>query len=134
MRLLQQCPSWSVHAYLRFLGINYTTENIITMQALGYHIPVLVDINKSIVIGNNEEEILYYLAATYSCHQDVEMSTDKVFATYLKFSLQDKLKYIYKSTGKYIDMIKKVIPLGLNFYYISLHQMQDYINDHRSNM
>jgi len=104
------------------------------MHALGYHIPVLIDINKSFILGNNEDEILYYLAATYSCHQDVEMSTDKVFATYLKSTLQDKLKLIHKLSNIYIDMIKRVLPWGINYYYIFLYQMQDFIYEYRSNM
>ncbi len=43
MRLLQLSPSWAQHAYLRFSGRLYVSENCVANVALGQQLPLLVD-------------------------------------------------------------------------------------------
>ena len=110
MRLIQQTPAWSMHAYIRILGLEYSTENTMAFKALGLQLPIVVDE----VQTKTEMLAMNYLSKRYG-NISTDMSMETVFAAYLRQSLMlpfQQLKRIHKSEEKELF---RVLPIGLNF-------------------
>jgi hypothetical protein len=108
MRVVQQLPAWSLHAYMRFLGLEYSSENSVTYQALGLPLPVIVDA----VNVKNDTLAMTYLSKVYG-NVESEMSSDTVFAVYLKQSLVGALRQIEKHRGTATKNVFRTMPAGL---------------------
>lgn len=126
MRLIQQSPAWSLHAYIRFLGIEYTTENTLAFKALGLQLPLLVDN----VNAKTELLAMHYLSKCYG-NVPSEISPEVLFSAYLRQSLVtplQQLKQIYRLVNK---DIYRVMPVGLNFAYSAMEDIRDFICGNR---
>jgi hypothetical protein len=121
MRLVQQTPAWSLHAYLRFLGIAYTTENTVAFKALGQQLPVLVDK----VHSKTETLAMNYLCREYG-NITSSMSTETVFSAYLKQSLVVPFQQL-KRIGKIEEKeLSRVLPFGLNIAVNAMSEVRDF--------
>lgn len=129
MLVIQQLPAWSIHAYLRFLGINYLSENTLNYYALGEALPILID--GTIIKNNINDNALYYLNSLYSCQNNIEMSTDKVFSIYIQQSLIKTLTLLKDKNNLQRDLFKEKLPFGFNHWILLLINIQEYFNMNR---
>ena len=121
MRLIQQTPAWALHAYLRFLGLDYTTENTVTFNALGLRLPIIVDT----VHAKTEVLAMNYLSRRFG-NVTTEMSSDAVFAAYLRQSLIVTYQQIKRINGDEHREMLRVLPLGLNVAVGVLQDVQEF--------
>ena len=121
MRLIQQEPAWILHAYLRFLNVDYHTENTIGSKSLGLQLPIIVDK----VTTRTESLALSYLSSRYS-DSVTEMSADAVFSAYLKQALDIPLQQLRRD-GK-IDKknLFRVLPMGLNVAFSLMDDVHEF--------
>lgn len=112
VRLIQQEPAWALHAYLRFLNVDYHSENTFASKALGLQLPIIVDSATT----KTESLALSYLSSRYS-QTTAEMSADAVFSAYLKQALAVPFQQLRRN-GR-IDKKNqfRVVPIGLNVAY-----------------
>jgi hypothetical protein len=108
MRLIQQFPAWTLHAYLRILGVAYRTENsVAALKAMGLPLPVIVDCD-----GKHTELLaLDHLTRRYS-GSATEMTTEAVFSAYLRQSLVVPFTQL-KKLSKYEEaVLLNTLPFG----------------------
>jgi len=126
LRILEQTPAWTLHAYLRILGLNYNTERLLSFTALGQRLPLLVDGFEA----KSEEVALRYLLLRYG-NTSAEMSTEAVFSCYLKQSLVAPYAQIKRVVGAQKDDCRRSLPFGLNLAVCFLLDLQEFFASSR---
>ena len=112
MRLIQHVPAWHIHAYLRFLGLGYTSEYVPSTVALGFELPVLVDGSSVTSCGS----IMDYLLAGYgSGSVSTPVSADAVACTYLKVKLLSGFEQYKRTSGFEDKSLNATLPVGMNW-------------------
>ena len=126
MRLIQQNPAWTLHAYLRFLELDYTTENCVGYNALGVQLPLIVDK----VYTKSEDLALNYLTKTYGGDM-FELSANTMFSAFLKQSLVIPLDQIKRINGTENKNMFRAMPLGLNVAFSVMHDVREFVGGNR---
>lgn len=121
MRLIQQEPAWALHAYLRFLNIDYHTENTFASKALGLQLPIIVDN----VTTRTESLALSYLSSRYST-ATTEMSADAVFSAYLKQALVIPFQQLRRNGRTDKKHLFRVLPIGLNVAFSVMDDIHEF--------
>lgn len=121
MRLIQQTPAWSLHAYIRILGVEYATENSVAFKALGLQLPIVVDKN----IAKTEALALNYLAKRFG-NVTTEMSTEAVFSAYLRQSLVVPFAQLKRLCKTEEEELFRSLPVGLNFAVNIMSDIRDF--------
>lgn len=119
MRLIQQSPAWSLHAYLRFLNIEYATENALTDRALGFKLPLIVD---GINIQSFQWAANYYIT---------EISADTLLAEFLERSLTQTHKKFKELAGTKIKEQWKALPLVVYLFSTIGEKAQRFLDTNR---
>ena len=133
MRLIQQRPAWSLHIYMRFIGMEYISENSPSKSALGRMLPIIVD-DTSIKHEREALEMLQLiknssLALSQTSRHDVLVDT--IVSNYLRSTILATYSQLIRLYGKQKDNYKKFSPIGLGFIYSGILDMQNFFNFER---
>lgn len=125
MRLIQQKPSWALHAFLRFNDLRYASEYTPSFSALGRNLPIIVT-GKAVV---SEEESMTYLSEQL-CNDgtDHKLSLDGILAKFFKSSIVACFNQIVRYNGDYRDVVFKSSPVGLNVVFAGVLDIQNALN------
>lgn len=133
MRLIQQRPSWSLHIYMRFIGIDYISENSPSKSALGRMLPILID-DTTIKHEREALEMLQIiksnsLNSNYSSRHDILVDT--IVSNYLRSTILATYSQLMRLYGQQKDNYKKFSPVGLGFIYSGILDLQNFFNFER---
>lgn len=126
MRLIQQSPAWTLHAYLRILGIAYTAENSVSAKALGVALPVVVDCNHA----RSELLALTHLEKQYS-GSGAAMTAVTMLCAYLQQSLVLPFMQLKKVSKTEETDLFHALPSGLNLATSVMSYFRDYFDGGR---
>jgi hypothetical protein len=107
-RLIQQKPSWTLHAFLRFSDLKYVSEFTPSLTAIGRVLPVLI-------AGTNvtsETESLSYLAETVNGAHSFDL--DSILAKSLRYTLVEAFDQFTRESGDEKTRVFASAPVGLN--------------------
>lgn len=117
MRLIQQAPAWQVHALLRILDIEYTSEFAPSSSALGMPLPVLVH---DLTVVSTESDIVRYLWALFAAivkQKSIETGSidqEEIAAAFVQKRLIEPLGSYKLLRGVEQKLQFKTLPLGMN--------------------
>ncbi len=124
MRLIQQKPAFSLHAFLRFSDLKYTSEYIPASTSLGRQLPLIV---KETLVSSEDE----IFASTEDDKRSNAYSCDAVLSSALKKNVVDVLHQMARKNGDDKENIFKATPLGLSFVYCRHLDAQSAVNSDR---
>lgn len=107
VRLLQYRPAWSLHATLRALKVQYTTENVPESSALGKKLPILI--HGSHVLP--EKEVWNYIREIHPESKLISNSLDDgdafLWRDFIELNLVTTFTLLKKVNGEAVDEERK---------------------------
>lgn len=124
MRIIQQKPCWSVHAFLRFNDLRYISESTPAFNALGRDLPVIID-GDSV---KSEEELF---ASCSQNHGGEYLAPDAILSKALRESFGEVFSQMTRQNGDDRERLFKALPIGLSFVYCRVIDAQNIVNGNR---
>ncbi len=123
MRLIEQQPSWALHAYLRFSDIRYVTEFTPSFKALGRNLPIVVD---GYTVQSEEEALISIADKTNN--NVAGLSYDVVLSKYLKSSLSKVFSQLVQNNGDFREDVFNSSPAGINSIFGAMYHLRKAVN------
>lgn len=130
LRLIENTPSWEVHALLRFCGISYKVDYSPQPTALGRVLPVLVDDE-----GAYDGHDLFQCVQRHCQRRNELCREERVIDELVSSTLRQRFDELWQSllhiSGSDKDQAVGAAPFGVNIYLGYLFDLQNAFSGNR---